>query len=299
VASWKGKTRGNLAGYKIFIAVLKISGLPLAYFLLRFVALYFFFFSFRSFSFIFSFYRKRIRYGFFRSVYAVYRNYYRFGQILLDKIAAMSGIGTPFTFAFEGEEHLRKMVEDNTGGLLISAHIGNFEMAGHLLERLETTVHVIMFDAEHEKIKDLLSGIMKKSFHVIVIKDDNSHIYQIKEAFNNKNIVCIHGDRYVKGSRALASGFLGDEALFPAGPFYLGMKFNVPVSFVFAMKENQNHYHFYATPPKIYQQQGMIQKRDHTISIMIEDYITELEKMIRKYPEQWFNYYNFWENNDQ
>lgn len=299
MATWKGKTRGGLTGYKIFVTVLKYSGLPAAYFLLRFVAFYFFLFNPKSFSIIFRFYRQKFGYGFFRSVKYVYRNYYIFGQVLLDKIALMAGFNAKFNFTFEGEEYLRKMVSDGTGGLLISAHIGNFEMAGYLLERLNTDVNVIMFDAEHEKIKDYLAGVADRNYKIIVIKDDNSHIYEINNAFRDKQIVCIHGDRYLSGSKKMRSEFLGEEAFFPTGPFYMAMKFNVPVSFVFAMKESNKSYHFYATPPVWYRQEGQQQKRDATILKIIREYICELEKTIRRYPEQWFNYYNFWEKDDK
>lgn len=296
--SWKGKTRGGLTGYKIFVSILKYSGLPPAYFLLRFVAFYFFVFSPGSFGNIFSFYRKRLRYGFLRSVRSVYRNYYAFGQVLLDRTAVMAGFKTEFTFAYEGEQYLHKMVQEGTGGLLVSAHIGNFEMAGHMLERLKTTVHIIMFDAEHEKIKDYLSSFTKRSFNIIVIKGDNSHIYEINKALSEKQIVCIHGDRFVKGSKIIQAEFLGEKAFFPTGPFYLAMKYHVPVSFVFALKEGKSRYHFYASPPKRYEQQGMQLKRDQTILAIIKDYICEWEKMIRKYPLQWFNYYDFWQTDE-
>jgi predicted LPLAT superfamily acyltransferase len=295
VATWKGKTRGGLTGYKIFVTVLKHSGLSAAYFLLIFVAFYFFLFNPRSFAIIFRFYRKRFGYGFISSVACVYTNYYRFGQVLLDKIAVMAGFNAKFSFTFEGEEYLKRMVEEKTGGLLISAHIGNFEMAGYMLERLKTNVSVIMFDAEHERIKEYLSAVTNRNFNIIVIKDDNSHIYEINNAFREKQIVCIHGDRFLKSSKKMSAEFLGEEAFFPTGPFYMAMKFNIPVSFVFAMKENNKSYHFYASPPQFYQQEGLQKKRDQTILTIIKGYICEMEKIIRRYPTQWFNYFNFWE----
>jgi predicted LPLAT superfamily acyltransferase len=298
VTAWQGKTRGGIAGYKIFIGVLKFFGLSFAYLLLRFVALYFLFFSPKSFKNIYRFYRIRRGYGIFRSFIFVYRNYYAFGQVLLDKIATLAGFNAKFTFDFEGEEHLRKMVEEKTGGILISAHIGNFEMAGHLLERLQTRINIIMFDAEHARIKDYLASITNKSYHVIVLKNDNSHIYEINKVLNNKEIICIHGDRFIPGSKVMVSEFLGEKACFPSGPFYLAMKYNVPVSFVFAMREKHRHYHFYATPLFHYQQQTLPVKRDQTITTIIKNFICELEKTIGKYPDQWFNYYNFWEKNE-
>ncbi len=294
MAQWKGKTRGGLAGYKIFIAILKYPGLPFAYFLLLFVALYFFLFSPGSFRNIFYFYRKRLKFNFIKSVFAVYRNYYKFGQVILDRTATMAGFDARFTFDFEGESYLREMSSSGSGGLLISAHIGNFEMAGHMLERLDTKINILMLDAEHEKIKDYLSTLTHKSFNVIPIREDNSHVYTLSEVLKNHEMVCMHGDRFMPGSKTLQSVFLDKEALFPTGPFYLAIKYNVPVSFVFAMKDSRRHYHFYAAPPKTYKSDNSLSSRNETLREMISDYIVAVEEKIQKYPYQWFNYYNFW-----
>ena len=294
MATWKGQSRGNILGYKIFIAILKISGLPMAYFLLRFVAFYFFIASPSSFRIIYTFYHKRLGWGSLRSVLAVYRNYYAFGQIILDKTATMGGFNTRFTYNFDGEEYLRKMAADKTGGLLISAHTGNFEMAGHMLERINTQVNILMLDAEHQKIKRYLSSFTRKSFRIIPIRDDNSHIFEISLALERKEIICMHGDRYMPGSKVITRNFLGEKASFPTGPFYLAMKYGVPVSFVFAMKEGNRNYHFSATPPKLYRQQATSAKRDEMLTTIVDDYISELEKNVNAYPYQWFNYYNFW-----
>lgn len=294
MASWKGQSRGNLLGYKIFVALLKNFGLRPAYFLLRFVALYFFLFSPASFRNIYQVYRHRLKFGFFKSILFIYRNYFIFGQVLLDKTATMAGFRSKFTFDFDGEQYLREMAAGNTGCLLISAHLGNFEMAGHMLERLESRVHIIMLDAEYQRIKNYLSSITQKSFHVIAIGEDNAHVYEINTALENKEILCIHGDRFLEGSKTLEIDFLGEKARFPTGPFYLALKYGIPVSFVFAMKEGKSHYHFYATPPKHYQQQGNMARRDEMLRTIIRDYISQVEQKLRQYPEQWFNYYNFW-----
>ncbi|MDD5570077.1 MAG: acyltransferase [Bacteroidales bacterium] len=294
---WKGKTRGSVLGYKIFVAILKYLGLPFAYFLLRFVVIYYLLFSPKSIRALFFYFRSVLRLSIIGSFVNICRNYYLFGQILLDKVAMMAEFKTNFTFDFDGEEHLRKMVENNTGGILISAHIGNFEIAGHLLNRLNTKINIVMLDAEHKKIKEYLSGYFKRNnVNIIAIKDDFSHIYEINKAIENKEIICMHGDRFVSGSKNLTAVFFEKEAGFPNGPFYLAVRYNVPVSFVFAMKENKNHYHFYASSLKYYGAQNMNRKnRDEHIKTIISEYISELEKIIRKYPTQWFNYYNFWE----
>jgi len=295
VTSWKGQSRGNILGYKIFVTLLKYAGLRPAYFILRFVAFYYFLFAPSSFRNTFHLYRNKLKLGFFRSLANVYRNYFSFGQVLLDRTAVMAGFQTRFTFNFEGEEYLREMAGNKTGGLLISGHLGNFEMAGHLLERLNTRVNIIMLDAEHQQIRKYLTSVIHKSYNIIAIREDNSHIYEISRALESREILCMHGDRFIEGSKVLKSVFLGELAAFPSGPFYLAMKYGVPVSFVFAMKEGKSHYHFFATPPRYYMQQASPGKRDEMLMTIVRDYIHEMEIKLRLYPTQWFNYYNFWD----
>ena len=50
----------------------------------------------------------------------------------------MSGIKNKFSFDFDGEENLRKIAALQKGGILLSAHIGNWDVAGHLFKALET-----------------------------------------------------------------------------------------------------------------------------------------------------------------
>ncbi|MCX6249039.1 MAG: hypothetical protein NTW10_15035 [Bacteroidetes bacterium] len=107
MSSWKGKTRGGVLGYKIFVWTLKYLGLSFAYFLLLFVVTYFIFPSSKAFRSIYYYFHKVQGYGVFRSLTSIYRNYYYFGQVLLDKIAMLAGLENKFTFDFEGEEYLR------------------------------------------------------------------------------------------------------------------------------------------------------------------------------------------------
>jgi predicted LPLAT superfamily acyltransferase len=301
VSSWSGKTRGGLLGYKIFVFSLKHLGLSFAYFILRFVVSYFILVTPKSCNITFRYFRDIFNFGFFKSLYKVFKNYFVFGQVLVDKMALLTGCKTKLKFTFEGEKYLHQMVENKTGGLLISAHIGNFEIAGYLLERLHTRINVVMFEAEHEQIKSYLDNIFEeKNVHTISVKNDHSHIFEINKAFENKEIVCMHADRFVDGSKTMKVKFMGRDARFPRGPFYLAMKYNIPLSYVFAMKEKKFHYHFYASAPKLYYKaQINLNEKENFIKSIIADYTTELENVMKKYPEQWFNYFPFWEEGEK
>ena len=226
----------------------------------------------------------------------VFKNFYRLGQVLLDKVALLAGFSKKFTFNFEGEEYLREMAQ-NEGGFLIGAHVGNWEIAGQLLERIETRVHIVMLEAEHQRIKILLDDVMtEKSMNIISIKDDYSHLFEIKKALDNNELVAIHGDRYVEGSKTITGKLLGKEALFPYGPFFLPMKYRKPVTFVSAIKETDTHYHFFATKPQTYNASREKLKNEEELKNILADYTAELERILKIAPEQWFNYYYFWQD---
>ena len=290
--AWQGKSKGSTLGYRIFVSVLKNLGVVPAYWLLRFVALYFWLFSYKSSKPQFHYFHRRMGYGSLKSLGMLYTNYYRFGQTLIDKVVVMAGIRNKFTFQFDGEENLHKIAALKQGGLLLSAHLGNWEIAGHLLKRLETRINIVMFDGEHRQIKNYLEQVTgKPNMNIIVIKDDISHIYAINEAFKKNELVCMHADRFVEGNKSISGSFLGDSAQFPVGPFVLAATFKVPVSYVFAFKETDRHYHLFASEVKEYK----TGTKEMIIGQILGDFIGEVENKVKQYPEQWFNYYNFWQ----
>jgi predicted LPLAT superfamily acyltransferase len=292
MATWQGKTRGGLLGHQIFVFTLQYLGLAPAYFLLYLVAIYYFFFSRKSNRYIYSYFKDIHHYSPYQARKAVYRNYYRFGQILIDKVAIYSGLVDKFTFDLEDEKHLAEM---DQGGFMISAHIGNWEMAGKKSDRIHKTMNLVMLDAEHQRIKHYLDTVMKeRNFRVIPLKDDLSHLIGIRQALDRGELIAIHGDRFIVGMKTLTAKFFGKDARFPEGPFYLALRMNAPVSFAFAMKDGRKHYHFYATAPKKYDiPEGKRISPEH-LQPILEDYLKAVEMILKKYPEQWFNYYDFW-----
>lgn len=292
MSQWQGKSKGNQLGYQIIYFVCSRLGVLPAYFLLRFVAFYYFLFSYSSSAPIYDYLRRRHGFGKLKSLRLLYRNYFVFAQTLLDKIIIMAGIKHNFTFNFDGVQNLHQIVAQGRGGILLSAHVGNWEAAGHLLESLNTPINVVMFDGEHKQIKDYLKEVTGgRNFNVIVVSNDMSHVYAIGDALQKNEIVCLHADRFLEGNKTKELSFLGKEASFPVGPFAMAAAFKVPVSFVFAFKESATHYHLYGSPMITFEQGD---SRTKVMDELTTRFVKNLEQKITMYPEQWFNYYNFW-----
>ncbi len=291
---WSGKSKGGTFGYLFFIALIRHTSIRFTYFFTRIIAGYYLLFSKKD---AMTFYFRKIHgYGRWKAFRSIYRNYCLLGEVLVDKVALLSGMKTGYTFQFEGEENLHAMSEDGKGGVLIGAHMGNWEVAGSLLDRIKTKVNILMFEAEHEKIRNTLDKVMvNRQMNIIPIRDDFSHLFKIEEALKKKEFVVIHGDRYLPGTKTVSVPFLGKPARFPTGPLYLASKNGVPVSFVFTLKEKHTHYHFYASPSRLFPYPSKIKSRHSDIREMVLTYVKALEGMVQKYPLQWFNYHHFWE----
>ncbi|NOZ35893.1 MAG: lipid A biosynthesis acyltransferase [Chlorobi bacterium] len=294
--NWDGKTKGSLTGYKIFVFLIRKAGLNSAYFLLVFVTFWFVLFSYKASSAQYYLFRKRLKFGFWKTLFYIYKNSFVFGQILIDKVAIMSGSVNKFTTEHTNSELIQKMIKKKTGGILVNAHIGSWQIAGQLLERYEGIIYILMVDTENEKIKEFMkSAEGENKIEIIPLKDDGSHMIKINEVLTNKGILVMHGDRFTEGSDVFNHIFLGKEAKFPSGPFHLAAKYGVPISFATAFREKNKHYHFYAMKPFYVDYPGNIKKRKEEIYNKSKIYVSDLEKMLRKYPTQWFNFYNFWE----
>lgn len=291
MSNWDGKSKGTLLGYKIFVFLIRKLGVKAAYGLLFFVASYYFLFLPKSNRSIYYYFRNRLGFSVWKSRVSVFKSYFTFGQTIIDKIAISAGLRNQFTYEFDGIETLRRLLAEKNGGVLISAHIGNFEIAEHFLSEVDPNfqINLVTIDQEHSAIKEYLERIKKPSVKLILIKEDLSHIYEINQALANNELICFTGDRYTENVKYLTAPLLGQEARFPAGPFLIASRLRVPVAYVYVMKEANLHYHLYT-------REAQVKHRD--AQALLESYTESVENMIKKYPLQWFNYFDFWERND-
>lgn len=291
MSQWDGKSKGTVLGYRIFVFLIQKAGIKAAYVLLYFVASYYFLFLKKSNKAIFYYFKERLNYSYFTSKKMVFKSYYTFGQTIIDKISISAGMRNKFTYEFDGIEVLKNLLAEKKGGVLISAHVGNFEIAEHFLGdiNIDFSINLVTTDLEHSAIKNYLESLASKpSVKFIIIKDDLSHIFEINAALANNELVCFTGDRYFQGTKSLSEKILGKEAHFPAGPFLIASRLRVPVVFVYVMKEPNLHYHLYA-------REANVKHRDE--KGLLKEYVESVETILQKYPLQWFNYFNFWNNN--
>jgi len=290
MVKWKGKSRGTVLGLKIYVFIIKTFGLYAAYFVLLFVAAYFIIFSFGSTRSTWYLFRKRLKYPVLSAAFQVYGSYFTFGRIQLDRLAIASGLKHKYTLEFDGIQYIRELLKEKKGGILLTAHIGNFNLAEHFFADKNIYVNLVLTDLEHKQIKSYLESITGKSrIRTIVVKDDLTHIFKINEALKNNELLVFAADRYSEHTKTHTHSFLGKPVQFPLGPFKLAARNSIPVLFVHIMREKNFHYHFYARP---------YQGQENSAKEILKAYLENLEKMVKKYPHQWYNYYDYWNDSN-
>ena len=105
-------------------------------------------------------------------------------------------------------------------------------------------------------------------------------------------IISMPGDRVFGSQKSVPCKFMGDTAEFPAGPFALAIQRDLPALALFAMKESSKQYRI-----KVYKLDSPDKtlKRAEQIAALAQSFANTVERTIREYPEQWFNYYDFWQ----
>lgn len=286
---WDGKSKGSPLGYRFFILCIRFLGVRISYFFCFFVAGYFVLFARKQRNGLMQFYKQGFGFSTRKSMQYAAANFYQFGQIIIDRVALRTKRKSFYTHSFDNEIVLRQMHAAGKGGFLFSGHVGNWENAGNLIgERITSKINILMLDAEVEKIKSLVDQNTESSkYNLIPLKEDMSHLILIHRALKRNELIALHADRNQEGQKSFKMRFLNGYAEFPAGPFIMAHKFKVPITFVFAVKSSSKHFSLSATDPII---GGISVDSPEEIA---ELYVRRLEKMVKKAPKQWFNFYEY------
>lgn len=237
------------------------------------------------------FFRRRMGYGRLKSAWKTYVNHCLFGQVVIDKFAMYAG--KKFNIEIENEQSFLDLATQREGFVQFSAHIGNYEIAGYSLVAESKRMNALVFAGEKASVMKnrdkMFSGTNVK---MIAIQPDMSHLFEIDNALTNGEIVSISADRINGSQKFIEHDFLRAKARFPLGPFSVATMRSLNVLAVNVMKVSLKSYKIYVTP-LIYDKEASRQEQIRQLS---EAYVAELEKRVREYPTQWYNYFEFWNN---
>ena len=285
--TWKGKTDGTPWMQRTLILLIRISPLWLIYGLMSLTIPFYLVFA-DGFSASYHFFRDRIGYGPVKSFFMTFVNEYNLGKVVIDRFATYGG--KTFKIEVEGQEIYDSLCERETGFVMLSSHVGNYELAGYFL-KASKRINALVYSGEAATVMEGRSNrFSRTNIRMIPIKEDFSHIFTLNEALSDGEIVSIAGDRIFGADRTVRSGFMGEKASFPLGPFLIAVQRDIPMATVFVMKESVRKYKAYVF--QLPDTDGLA--RNEKTQALCDAYAQFLERIVRRYPFQWYNFYDFW-----
>lgn len=235
------------------------------------------------------FFRNRIGFGRWRSAWMTYVNHCKFSQVVIDKFAMYAG--KKFDISIDGYDTFLKLADMPGGFVQLSSHIGNYEIAGYSLVAKTKRFNALVFGGEKESVMANRSKLFEaNNIRMIPMKEDMSHLFVIDNAISEGEILSMPADRVFGSQKFIEIEFFGEKARFPQGPFILAAMRSVPMLFVSVMKVKAKRYHITVSKIELPQEVNMRKKA----ALLAEKYAALLEDTVRKYPAQWYNYFDFW-----
>lgn len=235
------------------------------------------------------FYRNHLGYGRLKAAWYVYLNHCMFSQVVIDRFAMYAG--KKFKVEVEGMDIFSALASKDEGFVMMSSHIGNYEIAGYSLVSDKKAINAVVYGYEKQSVTDNRNNMFSKTnIRMIGIREDMSHLFEIDRALAAGDIVSFPTDRYMGATKTVTVPFLGQEAKFPMGPFSVATMRGLDVIAVNTMKLGSRSYRIYVTPLGY----DKTASRKEQIRQLSAAYVAELEKRVRQYPAQWYNFFDFW-----
>jgi predicted LPLAT superfamily acyltransferase len=294
-ASWTGKSRGGVFGHWFFITLARAFGRTVAYWVTYPVTLYFLFAAPAATKASRQFLERAIGpVGWWGSMGRSYRHLLAFARTMVDRALFRTRGKTAFSYVEVGVHHIHQAAAAGKGCVLLTAHVGNWELAAGLLEGgTREKLAVAAYPGEREAIAEFLKRAGGLQLRVIEVGTDVLTTLEMMRELRGGTLLAMHGDRPI-GDQVVSVPFLGREARFPVGPFLLSAVSGAPLIATFSLQVGPAQYRFSAQQP---QRLSFVAGQDRQTQLMlwVRNYVSLLEELVRQSPYQWFNFYDFWD----
>ena len=220
---------------------------------------------------------------------AVFRNFAKylvdfFGFSSLDKETIHKLIKV------EGMENFQEALKQGKGVIALTAHLGNWELAGMFVAIIGYNVNVVALSHEDARINRLF--VNQRSASGVKAIPVGSSPNQYLDVLRNKEVIGLVGDR-MTSEAGIEARFFNKLTIVPKGPAVLSLRTKAPIVPAFMVRNEDDTFSFIFEKPI----DPMAIKKDsgNRINVITEQLIAVIEKYIKKYPSQWFMFYKRWE----
>jgi phosphatidylinositol dimannoside acyltransferase len=225
-----------------------------------------------------------------RLALSIYRHYAR-DVIDFIRSLSLSGADVDRLFTLRGREIFDQLRTEGRGLLLVTGHLGNWEIGAVLLRHLQCPLDVVALPEVDERVNDLRRRFRDSlGVGTIEVRQSMNTALQIRERLAANRAVAMLMDRHIERDRVRVR-FFGRDVFFLRAPALLAYLTGAPLLPCFIVRQDAGGFVTTLEAP-IYVDRSV--DRERGVQGAAQAFATVLERYVREHPECWYQFYPYW-----
>jgi KDO2-lipid IV(A) lauroyltransferase len=188
----------------------------------------------------------------------------------------------------EGRDYLEQVHREGRGGIVTTAHFGNWELAGLWITSKGYPLDYLVGEQHNERVDDMFNDFRRRlGVGIIPLR---TSIRSIFKSLKNNRFVALVSDQHAP-SGGIPVDFFGRKAATPKGPAAFALKAGCPILPYCVRRESYDRHVLMPGEP-IYPPNTGDNETD--IETMTVAYTSYFESCIRRFPDQWMWTHRRW-----
>jgi KDO2-lipid IV(A) lauroyltransferase len=175
--------------------------------------------------------------------------------------------------------------------LIVTGHFGNWEIAGYVLGLVGFTTHAIARPLDNPFLDNFLRRFREHTGQKILAK--HGDFEQMQDVLAQSGVLATLGDQDA-GERGLFVDFLGRPASTHKAIALMALEYQVPIVVSGTVRVGEPLRYHILTEDVILPEEYA--GRPDAVKAMTQRFTTALERLVRRYPEQYFWLHNRWKH---
>lgn len=202
-----------------------------------------------------------------------------------------AGGALPVHVRFVDLHHFDDVHREGQGVITVTGHVGAWQLMPYLMNRRNMPrVTMAMAEEPNRRLSEF-EAKLRSQFNIVYTTGSPFVLLELQKVLRRGEVVGMQLDRQVGASLTLP--FIGRPASFPLGAVMLARLSGRPIVPVFAVYPDGDlsrvEVH-YERPITV----AHTRDRERDVREALERTVALYERWVRRYPLQWFNFYDFW-----
>jgi KDO2-lipid IV(A) lauroyltransferase len=189
------------------------------------------------------------------------------------------------------DDPIKSAIARGRGAVLVTCHFGNWDVAARTLAHFGCPFNLVMAREANETTANYVRQAREDAGVRVLLSDSSVYgSFNMLRALKRNEVVAMQLDRPLGGDGARLIDFFGAPAWFQAGPLRLARLAGAPIFPVFALRVGVRHYRIVLGTERAIARHASVEEMDRILTGIV----AEFEQLVRKHPEQWFQFAPYW-----